>query len=214
MKRAIRIVALVVFLAAACGAGAQEKPFHPWQVGITAGTLLRMYIEVSYLMQEDAWIGALVHPTPSLALRPSVVLVRSVRDEEDNLAATSYRSDADVGIGAALAGFYYFPARAGLSIYLGPEVKYFYLEQDDFFLSGNKQSEDSSQILQASLLFGAQYMLSERFGFQADVGVGVMLVWDRGLEWNDLGTLLTDELAVNTMFSTRGAYLGAVFYLN
>jgi len=214
MKKAMKVLVCLLLFASAVSAGAQERAIHPLQVGIAAGTLLRLNIELSAMIWEDAWIGVLFHPTRSIALRPSVVFAQFTGNTQDNLTGTSYRTDSDVAVGGALAGFYYLPARASLFLYAGPEVKYFYLSQSEYDISGVRTTLHSRQILQISLLFGAQYMLSQRFGFQADIGAGCMLFWQHSQTWNTSGTLLTDQLNTNTTFVTRGAYLGAIFYLN
>jgi hypothetical protein len=210
----MRILICLLALVSATSAGAQERPLHPLQVGITAGTLLRLNIELSAQMWEDAWIGVLFHPTRSIALRPSIVFAQMTDNIDDNLTGTSYKSVSDLAVGGALAGFYYLPARASLFLYAGPEVKYFYLSQSEYYSSGTTSGQGSWHMLQISLLFGAQYMLSQRFGFQADIGAGCMLSWIHRREWNPAGTLATDQLNMSTTFVTRGAYLGAIFYLN
>ena len=214
MKRAVKALVLVLVLAAASGAGAQELTFHPWQVGITGGTLLRMGLELSSVLLEDAWIGVLLHPTRSLALRPSLVFAWMAEVEEDRLTPASERTGG-LAVGGALGGFYYFPVKAGLSIYAGPEIKYYYRGIEDYYPDGDRESLRSWHLLQLSVLFGAQYMLSERFGFQADLGAALFHVWSLGRRWHDVtGDLTDDRLTENTTFTTRGAYLGAVFYLN
>jgi hypothetical protein len=140
MKKAMRVLICLLALAAVTSAGAQERTLHPLQVGIAAGTLLRMNIELSALMWEDAWIGALFHPTRSIALRPSIVFAQLTGNIDDKLAGASYKEESDVAVGGALAGFYYLPARASFFLYMGPEVKYFYLSQSDYYSSGDRES--------------------------------------------------------------------------
>lgn len=211
MRTAARVVAILLVMAA--GAGAQERTSAPIRVGFTAGTTIGMNLEIRNLTQEEAWVGVLLHPTERLVVRPSLVFTGMTRNEEDLLGGTSYLSLRDIAVGAALAGFYYLPPRAGLSLYAGPELTYLYLGRNQYTETGARDL-DRWHMLHLNLLFGAQYMLGERFGFQAELGAGVSFFWTHTFEWNGAGTLITEEMDTLTMFGTRGAYLGAVFYLD
>jgi hypothetical protein len=212
-----RLVKVLLLLSALCGAAAeaQEGLLHSGKTGICAGVALRLYSQLPYVYAEDVLAGMIIHVVPAVALRPSVVFYKRGEENTDNVSPTSSTSASDGGLGVGLGAFYYTRPKGNLSLYVGPEAKYLFSAEIDSFDNGDKKSELYTQRFTASALFGTQYMLSDRFGFQADVGLGVIRDSQRYKEWSALGGSPTkDTENLVTSFFIRPAYLGAVFYFN
>jgi hypothetical protein len=59
MKKSFGIWAVLFILCAGLTAEAQDNLIHPAKIGITAGTGMRWYTELPYLLSEDAWVGVI-----------------------------------------------------------------------------------------------------------------------------------------------------------
>jgi hypothetical protein len=206
------LVALFV-LSGALALEAQESLLHPAKVGIAAGAALRLYSQMPFL-SEDVWAGVLFHIVPAVAVRPSLVFYKLDGEDTDNLTPTSSTTSEDGGLGFGLGAFYFTGPKRNFMLYMGPEVKYFFSTKIDFYDSGDKKSDINTRQLTAAVLIGAQYMVSDRFGFQADAGFGMLKSSELEKAWSASGTLTSDRTIEKTTFFMRSAYLGAVLYFN
>lgn len=214
MSRFLAVTLVLGALGATPSLQAQEQPLHPAKVGITAGTGLRLSTHGPSLLAEDVWAGAIVHVTPAVALRPGLVFFKLDEEDEDVLVPASSSSSDEGGVGFGLGAFYFLRARGNLLLYLGPEAKYYFEAAIELYDNGDKESEQYEHRFTGALLMGAQYMLSDRFGFCADLGLGILTSSERYKRWNALGTLVEETEDRLTSFYMRPAYLGAVFYFN
>jgi hypothetical protein len=209
----VRIFVVLLVLSAGC-AGAQEQGYRAGEVGIIAGAGLYQNLELSMILEEEAWAGSVVHLSPWLAARPSVAVYGALQVTEDLPGPTPpHVSRNSIGLDASVAGLYTFPAAAGLSLYAGPEVEYLCQHTTQFFSDGDVSELMRYHILRLTALFGVQYMLSPRFGFVADLSVGVLWYWQHDTSWDALGAVLGDNLTTTTFYESHGACLGALFYL-
>jgi hypothetical protein len=211
-----RLVKVLLLLSALCGtaAEAQEGLLHSGKTGVCAGVALRLYSQLPYVYAEDVLAGMIIHIVPAVALRPSLVFYKRDEEATDNLTPPSSTSSSDGGLGVGLGAFYFTRPKGNLSLYVGPEAKYLFSAEIDSFDNGDKSSELYTHRLTAAVLFGTQYMLSDRFAFQADVGLGVLRNSERHKTWNTGGSVTADTENQMTSFFIRPAYLGAVFYFN
>ena len=216
MKKYLCILAALLMLGSGIAAETRDDLLHPFKIGITAGTGMRLYTGVPYLLPEDIWVGVLLHIIPAFALRPSLVFYKQDGEIIYNVppSFTKPTTSADGGLGGALGAFYFSRPKQNFMLYLGPEVKFYFSSEIDFYDNGDKESDYLTQQLTAAVLIGTQYMLSERFGFQADAGLGMLRYYRHDREWDDLGTKDVDSETTETTFFLRPAYLGAVFYFN
>ena len=215
MKRFFGILVALLMLCAGLGAESQDDLIHPAKIGITAATTgIRFYSGVSNLLPEDIWLGVVFHVVPALALRPSLVFYKTEREVTDNLAPADPTTSTSAGLGGALGVFYFTRPKRNFMLYTGPEVKFFFSSEIDFYEDDSKESDTSIKQLTAAGVIGAQYMLSDRFGFQADVGLGMLRYIRHTREWDAGGTKNVDGEGKDTTFFLRPAYLGAVFYFN
>ena len=60
---------------------------------------------------------------------------------------------------------------------------------------------------------GAQLMLTERFGFFADVGFEFRMATSSEADYDDAGDIIAQDWSYQEQFGTRSVYLGAIFYL-
>jgi len=214
MKRFLGILVALLILSTGLAAETQDNLIHPAKIGITAGTGMRLYTGLPYLLPEDIWVGVVFHILPALALRPSLVFYKADGGVTDNVTTTDSTTFANGGLGGALGIFYYSRPRHNFMLYAGPEVKYYFSSEMDFYDNGDKKSDTSTKQLTAAALLGTQYMLSDRFGFQADVGLGMLRYSKHLRTWTVTGTKTADDETEETTFFLRPAYLGAVFYFN
>jgi len=165
-------------------------------------------------MSFDAWLGMLVHITPLIAVRPEIALYISKGDHTDLLTPASNEHPEGGAIGGSLGIFFFLPRKQNFFLYFGPEVEYFHLSQLAFFDNGDKKDDYEIQMTSIAALVGAQYMFSDRFGFQGDIGLAYIMTSSHDESWNNVGTKTTNRKDEDTGIYTRGAYLGAVFYFN
>jgi hypothetical protein len=89
MKRTVYLLMIVMLLCGTVVAGAQESVLHPFKVGFTAGTGLHFNYQMSLALQEDAWIGAMLHISPLIAVRPGIALYVFNGDVIDNIVSVN-----------------------------------------------------------------------------------------------------------------------------
>ena len=99
-------------------------------------------------------------------------------------------------------------------LYLGPEVKFYFSSEIDYYDNGDKKSDTLIKQLTAAALTGAQFMLSDRFGFHDDAGLGMLRYLKHQRTWSVVGVSTKNQVYNETTFFMRPAYFGAVFYFN
>jgi hypothetical protein len=91
---------------------------------------------------------------------------------------------------------------------------FYFSSEIDYYDNGDKKSDTSIKQLTAAALIEAQFMLSDRFEFHADAGLGMFRYFKHQREWNAIGNLTKDQEYDETTFFMRPAYFGAIFYFN
>jgi len=141
MTRLLLILVGLLFFFAGPGAEAQDPLLHPAKIGITAGTGVRLHSHLPYLLAEDLWAGIILHIVRAVAVRPSLVFYKLDGEDTNNLIPASSTSSADGGLGIALGAFYFSRPKRNFMLYVGPEAKYYFSSEMDFFDNGDKNSE-------------------------------------------------------------------------
>ena len=189
---------------------AQDNGFSPFQMGIGASTSMTMSGE-SYV-QENLWIAGILHITPRIAVRPQVMVLSNKRERKYVMSdETNNYEDTAFGAGADL--LYYVPVADNMFFYTGPSVKYYkYTDKADYANGSNKENIITN--IKGGIKVGGQFMLSPNFGFFGDLGIGFENQMEKEKGWNVDGEITSEEENSTSVFSTTGAYLGAVFYIN
>ena len=214
MNKFLGIWAAVLLLCGGLAAEGQDDLLHQAKIGIIAGTGLRLYTGPPSLLAEGTWAGVIFHIIPAIALRPSLVFYKLSEDVIDNVTPASSTTSENGGLGLALGAFYFSRPKRNFMLYLGPEVKFFFSSEMDFYDNGDKKSDTAVQQLSAAALIGTQYMFSDRFAFQADAGLGMLRYSEHDIDWTIAGTKTWDKETNETTFFIRPAYLVVVFYFN
>ncbi len=166
----------------------------------------------------NPWIGFIFHNTKNIAIKPAFMINKTDREEKEGSDA---KSDF-LTYGFEIGIYYYIDPVSSLSIYIGPLFQYIKTSSETTFSSYTiyaieTKSKNDTKTLGAAFCIGAQYMLSERFGFFADIGIG----YEKSDEkikttetWMSSGTIDDDNEEEITSMFTRGGSIGAVFYFN
>lgn len=206
--RKMIVVLLLVLLS--LGLFAEEKNFKPFQFGVGASTGMTNFVE-SYV-QDGLWVAGILHMTPHIVVRPKVLVYSNNRDRKNKLTDTTDHYE-DTVFGAGVDLLYYWTLTNNMFFYTGPSVRYYYYSEKDEYASGGRGDDVTSNIM-IGIKVGGQFMLGSNFGFYGDFGFGVESVTDSEKEWNSSDVLTTDRENSTFIFTTIGARLGAVFYIN
>ena len=192
MNRYILSIIVVLLYATVSHAQENDTIFKPGKIGITAITESGSW-----------WIGGIYHVREDFAIKPALLLYKRDTDRKDD----KYTSGADE-IGIEIGIYYFLNSTRNFAIYTGPSFEYFWYSSETTYSDGDKYKEKEYEY---TVLFrlGAQYMLSDRFGFFADIGFGYM----RTVEKTE-ASFLDDTEITSSRYRTNGGVIGAIFYFN
>ena len=188
------IITLFLILSFSTQLFAEENDtiFSPGKIGITAITDSGSW-----------WIGGILHIREDIAVKPAFLLYKRETDRKDD----RYNSEADE-IGFEIGIYYFFNSTRNFSIYTGPSFEYFWCSSETTYSDGDKYKEKEYEYT-LLIRLGAQYMLSERFGFFADIGFGYIRTIEK-----DKSPYSDDTETTSNRYRTNGGVIGAVFYFN
>jgi hypothetical protein len=199
---------LVVIALLALAAGWSFAEYHDMQVGLIATA-------EPFDSEDDSrlyWIGAVLHLTPALAIRPQAMIWTRTSDVTGDLAVDAAEDYEYLWAAGALDVLYYIPLADAFSVYIGAGARYYVYSRDTDYADGDEQELRQNE-LRVAVLGGAEALITQRFGFYANVGFGFFKTSYTTTE-NFAGGGETEVTTEGTNFNSVATQLGAVFYLN
>ena len=217
MRRMCHFVG-VVLMVAAVGAYAEE-PYSPFKVGLQAGTDVTELIRSAFNLAPMSTIfsiGAQIHITRALSLRPVIQFGTSFQSQKDDLTGNGTPTVSEVAVGGRLDLLWHLIRLPAGSVYVGPSVGYLYDYYNSPYGGGGTYHDVEDSELKAGILFGAQTLIFNNFAFYMESGVSVNKTVSRNDYYNapPAGGLQSGSTSTYTYIYLNGLTFGFVAYLN
>ena len=179
------------------------------KVGLTGSLARKFPIESEYGYNQ--WLGAIIHVSSSLAVKPSILFISKTDKYEDNLS-TQESTDDISNIGAKLDILYYFSPQNKFSLFAGPSFQYLIYSDMDRDTSGAWDDKKTTTMM-IQLILGAQYTFGTRFALFMDLSFGMTTSTYTSKNYDSGGTLIDDDENTSTTMQSIYGRFGVIFYL-
>lgn len=160
----------------------------------------------------ETGIGITYQATSFLSVDPGIYIKTGDTDTKYKIGSGSISHQDNTNIGASLGLFYTVDMGPGFYTYIGPRFEYSISKYENEYVNGTKNNGDITAYSFA-LIIGFKYMLSNHFGFFADIGAGDHLSTGKYKSFDSGGTITGERKEQDRHFALAKGMLGVVFYL-